>query len=149
MTDYSTHIRSLDLDESIKEAAIANLDTWLEGAEFADYRPQLEDLIAREQWIVLVDSFYQEIPFGGLQETVVTGPSPADAAGQHHGAAPIEHRTLVPVGEWSQWILASSQGNLVGAVGSRATEVPGDHQVIKPLPLDHVRCFDIGGVPTG
>ena len=91
----------------------------------------------------------QAIPVGGLQETVVTGPSPADVAGQHHGAAPIEHGTLVPVGEWSQWIIASSQGNLVGAVGSRATEVPGDHQVIIPLPLDHVRCFDIGGVSTG
>ena len=77
MTDYSTHIRSLDLDESIKEAAIANLDTWLEGAKFADYRPQLEDLIAREQWIVLVDSFYQEIPFGtgGQRGPVGIGPN--------------------------------------------------------------------------
>ena len=77
MTDYSTHIRSLALDESIKEAAIANLDTWLEGAEFADYRPQLEDLIAREQWIVLVDSFYQEIPFGtgGQRGPVGIGPN--------------------------------------------------------------------------
>jgi len=70
-------IRSLDIADSIKEAALTRLKQWLEEPEFADYRPQIEDLIAREQWSFLVDSFYQVIPFGtgGRRGPVGIGPN--------------------------------------------------------------------------
>jgi len=57
-------IRSLPLPDPVKETAIANLNRWLEDDEFAGYRPQLEDLAEREEWSLLVDSFYQDLPFG-------------------------------------------------------------------------------------
>jgi len=83
-------IRSLDLTYSVKETAIANLNKWLEGDEFADYKPQLEDLIKRQEWRLLVDSFYQNLPFGtgGQRGSVGIGTNrfnPATLAGSIQG----------------------------------------------------------------
>lgn len=68
---------TVDADPTLKDKALANLTTWLTAAEFADYRPQLEKLIADGKWSVLVDSFYQVIPFGtgGRRGAVGIGPN--------------------------------------------------------------------------
>ncbi|MBI1814504.1 MAG: phospho-sugar mutase [Deltaproteobacteria bacterium] len=55
---------TLAVPDAVRAMAFANLRTWLEQAEYAPYRPQLERLIARGRWDFLLDSFYRVIPFG-------------------------------------------------------------------------------------
>ncbi len=74
---------SIDLDDSLKQTALANLRDWLGSDKFAglldqgDYRSLLEALIEAEQWDFLLDSFYQVIPFGtgGRRGPVGVGPN--------------------------------------------------------------------------
>src|SRR5205085_7356240 len=57
--------------------AVRNLEQWLTAPEFAAYRPQLEWLVAEQRWSVLLDSFYQVLPFGtgGRRGAVGIGPN--------------------------------------------------------------------------
>jgi phosphoglucomutase len=68
---------AIDADATLKDKALANLATWLTHPDFAAYRPQLEWLIRSAKWSVLVDSFYQVIPFGtgGRRGAVGIGPN--------------------------------------------------------------------------
>ncbi len=54
----------LAVDPSFREAALANLAEWLDNEAVADTLPQLEALVAAGRWDVLLDSFYQVLPFG-------------------------------------------------------------------------------------
>ena len=67
----------IDADPALKEVALANLNTWLTHPDFAAYRPQLEHLAAAGAWSVLLDSFYQVMPFGtgGRRGAVGIGPN--------------------------------------------------------------------------
>src|SRR5215213_7489833 len=67
----------VDADPALKDKALANLTTWLTHADFAGYRPQLEWLVQTGKWSVLVDSFYQVMPFGtgGRRGAVGIGPN--------------------------------------------------------------------------
>src|SRR5436189_6360089 len=68
---------AIDADANLKDKALANLATWLSHPDFAAYRPQLEWLVRSAKWSVLVDSFYQVIPFGtgGRRGAVGIGPN--------------------------------------------------------------------------
>ncbi len=67
----------LDLRDSLKQAAAKNLERWLTQAPFAPYLPYIEHLVQREQWGLLLDSFYKVIPFGtgGRRGPVGVGPN--------------------------------------------------------------------------
>src|SRR5579885_2746231 len=67
----------VEADPALKDRALANLTTWLTRPEFAAYRPQLEWLVRSGKWSVLVDSFYQILPFGtgGRRGAVGIGPN--------------------------------------------------------------------------
>jgi phosphoglucomutase/phosphomannomutase len=67
----------IDADAALKARALANLTAWLTHPDFAPYRPQLERLCASEAWSVLLDSFYQVMPFGtgGRRGAVGVGPN--------------------------------------------------------------------------
>ena len=56
---------------------LTNLAAWLTRPEFAGYRPQIEWLIETAKWSVLLDSFYQIMPFGtgGRRGAVGIGPN--------------------------------------------------------------------------
>lgn len=68
---------ALKVDEDCRKAALESLQAWLEGKEFEAYRPQLVALIKKGQWDLLLDSFYQVIPFGtgGRRGPVGIGPN--------------------------------------------------------------------------
>ncbi len=72
-----TGFAGIDADTSLKDKALANLHTWLTHADFAAYRPQLEHLCMSGSWSVLLDSFYQVMPFGtgGRRGAVGIGPN--------------------------------------------------------------------------
>jgi phosphoglucomutase/phosphomannomutase len=79
--DYPSQARAglttIDADAALKDRALANLTTWLTHPDFAAYRPQLEHLCKTGAWSVLLDSFYQMMPFGtgGRRGAVGIGPN--------------------------------------------------------------------------
>ena len=65
MDRLSTGIGSLTgINPELRERAVKNIEEWLLQAIFNIYVPQLCDLIEKEKWDFLLDSFYQTIPFG-------------------------------------------------------------------------------------
>ena len=76
---------SIDLDEGIKEAALGHLAAWTEGDKFAglmdagkdDYLPLLDWMVSEGRFDLLLDSFYQVMPFGtgGRRGPVGIGPN--------------------------------------------------------------------------
>src|SRR5436853_25209 len=70
-------IAPIDADARLKEQAVANLETWHTNSDFVPYRPQLEWLLANAKWSILLDSFYQVLPFGtgGRRGAVGIGPN--------------------------------------------------------------------------
>jgi phosphoglucomutase len=69
--------RKIDADPALKETAVGHLNTWLTGSDYAAYRPQIEWMIQSAKWSLLLDSFYQLIPFGtgGRRGSVGVGPN--------------------------------------------------------------------------
>ncbi|HWZ45084.1 MAG TPA: phospho-sugar mutase [Candidatus Saccharimonadales bacterium] len=55
---------TLAMPQESKDAALANLQRWLDAPIFRDYRAQIEWLIESLQWNVLLDSFHRVLPFG-------------------------------------------------------------------------------------
>ncbi len=54
----------LSVSEKYKTAAIKNISEWLTKSEFSDYKDQIIYLIQKKRFELLLDSFYQVIPFG-------------------------------------------------------------------------------------
>lgn len=69
--------QTVQVDEEIKSQALRFLETWLKDAEFAGYQPQLHWLITTQQWVGLLDRFFQIMPFGtgGRRGPVGIGPN--------------------------------------------------------------------------
>ena len=70
-------LRSVAADAGVTDRAIAALGQWLTDPQFVAYRPQLEWLIGQQKWSLLLDSFYQVLPFGtgGRRGPVGVGPN--------------------------------------------------------------------------
>src|SRR5262249_30781852 len=70
-------IQTIEAAEELKDKALASLGKWLTHAEFAPYRPQIEWMIEKAKWSLLLDSFYQVMPFGtgGRRGAVGIGPN--------------------------------------------------------------------------
>ena len=54
----------LQVSEHYKVNAIKNIERWLTEEEFEDYKEQIIFLIENKKFELLLDSFYQVIPFG-------------------------------------------------------------------------------------
>jgi phosphoglucomutase/phosphomannomutase len=69
--------RSVSADTTLTERALRFLGQWLTDPPFAAYRPQLEWLLGQQHWSLLLDSFYQILPFGtgGRRGPVGIGPN--------------------------------------------------------------------------
>ena len=74
-------VARLDVSEKVKASALGHLRTWLTDPAFAEYVPQIRYLIESGKWEVLLDSFYQVIPFGtgGRRGPVGIGPNRINA----------------------------------------------------------------------
>ncbi|MEJ2167922.1 MAG: phospho-sugar mutase [Desulfobacterales bacterium] len=68
---------NLSVSEKYIQSALKWLEIWLKKDIFKDYGPQIRYLIESEKWDVLLDSFYQVIPFGtgGRRGLVGIGPN--------------------------------------------------------------------------
>ncbi len=69
--------KKLDVADKFKVSAIKNLECWITDPQFSDYVAQIEYLVETEKWDLLLDSFYQVIPFGtgGRRGPVGIGPN--------------------------------------------------------------------------
>jgi phosphoglucomutase/phosphomannomutase len=67
---------ALDVEPAVRQAALANLGQWLSEPEFADYRPLLLHLIETQAYSLLLDAFYQVLPFGTGGRRGPVGPGP-------------------------------------------------------------------------
>jgi phosphoglucomutase/phosphomannomutase len=69
--------RTISTDGATIDRAVSYCERWLTDSQFAPYRPQIEWLIAEQNWSVLLDSFYQILPFGtgGRRGPVGIGPN--------------------------------------------------------------------------
>ncbi len=67
----------ISIDEKYKEEAIKNIEIWLNDPMYKEYIPQIEYLVESKKWDLLLDSFYQVIPFGtgGRRGLVGIGPN--------------------------------------------------------------------------
>jgi phosphoglucomutase/phosphomannomutase len=75
----------IKVDEAVKRSALKHLEDWLEHPKFAallpgpkgDYRPLVDWMVEAGQFELLLDSFYQVIPFGtgGRRGPVGIGPN--------------------------------------------------------------------------
>jgi len=50
--------------EHLSADAIKNINQWLSESKYAEYKDELEEMIAREDWKTLEDSFFKVIEFG-------------------------------------------------------------------------------------
>ena len=77
LDQVSAAFQSIEADPNAKEKAVHYLREWLTGGQFAAYRPQIEWLIQQQQWLGLLDRFYQVLPFGtgGRRGAVGIGPN--------------------------------------------------------------------------
>lgn len=77
LSSIQAGIAGIDADAALKDKALANLSRWLTDGDFAAYRPQIEWLAQSATWSVLLDSFYQIMPFGtgGRRGAVGIGPN--------------------------------------------------------------------------
>lgn len=62
--------------EHLSAEAVKNINEWLEKPKYADYRAELEDMIANEKWQELEDSFFKVIEFGTAGRRGTTGVGP-------------------------------------------------------------------------
>ena len=61
----------------LKEAALQHLQRWLTDPQLADWRPQIDAMFEKKRWDLLLDCFYQVLPFGtgGRRGPVGVGPN--------------------------------------------------------------------------
>lgn len=73
----SQGFKSLKVDEVYKKQALVFLKQWLTQPMFSDYVGQIEYLTEQKKWDLLLDCFYQIIPFGtgGRRGLVGIGPN--------------------------------------------------------------------------
>lgn len=77
LSDIETGFGTVSVPEPYRRDAMRQLSLWWTGARFAAFRPQIENLAARNKWDLLLDSFYRILPFGtgGRRGAVGVGPN--------------------------------------------------------------------------
>jgi len=75
--DAAAGFAALPVREEVRAAALRNLQRWREGSPWAAYHPMIDALRAAGRWDLLLDSFYQVLPFGtgGRRGPVGVGPN--------------------------------------------------------------------------
>jgi hypothetical protein len=65
------------MQEHLSKTAYQNLQKWLTEPRFAEFKPEIEALMASENWQALEDAFFMDIEFGtaGMRGIVGVGPN--------------------------------------------------------------------------
>lgn len=68
---------TLSVEQHFKDSSLENIKIWLTEEEYKEYVPQIEYLVEIGNWDLLLDAFYQVLPFGtaGRRGQVGIGPN--------------------------------------------------------------------------
>jgi phosphoglucomutase/phosphomannomutase len=68
---------ALDVAPPIQERALENLQRWITEPMYSSYLAQVQAIVAAGRWALLLDCFYQVLPFGtgGRRGPVGIGPN--------------------------------------------------------------------------
>jgi phosphoglucomutase len=77
LRDFEDGFRTVAVPEQYRADALRQLTLWRSEPRYAAFRPQIESLAKREEWDLLLDSFYRVVPFGtgGRRGPVGVGPN--------------------------------------------------------------------------
>lgn len=64
---------NIDLNEYLSPGAVKNVQDWLTGAKYVEYKSELEQMIADQRWKDLEDAFFKVIEFGTAGRRGTTG----------------------------------------------------------------------------
>ncbi|MFO7707746.1 MAG: phospho-sugar mutase [Desulfobacterales bacterium] len=81
LTKAREGLAGMEVSDKVKAKALEHVTAWLTDPAFEEYAPQIRFLIEAGKWDVLLDSFYQVIPFGtgGRRGPVGIGPNRINA----------------------------------------------------------------------
>lgn len=124
--------------------ANVHLDRWLSDSAFAEYRPLLQNLVAAERWNLLIDSFWQVMPFGtgGRRGPVGLGPNRFNA---YTLAASVQGHVA---------FLRESAGSgrlhvVIAYDVRRFRDAGGNYAGLGPNPLDGLSSRDFAEIAAG
>lgn len=64
---------NVDLNEHLSPGAVKNVQDWLTGTKYAEYKSELEQMIADQRWKDLEDAFFKVLEFGTAGRRGTTG----------------------------------------------------------------------------
>ena len=130
---------TLNVEQHYKDSALMHIKKWLTEAEFIDYQPQIDFLIESQKWDLLLDAFYQIIPFGtaGRRGPVGVGPNRINiwtiqASTQGHSQYLIK-----------QFGDEAKERGVVIAFDVRAYLKEGEYDNNRPNPVKGLSCKDL------
>ena len=130
---------TLNVEQHYKDSALMHIKKWLTEAEFIDYQPQIDFLIESQKWDLLLDAFYQVIPFGtaGRRGPVGVGPNRINiwtiqASTQGHSQYLIK-----------QFGDEAKERGVVIAFDVRAYLKEGEYDNNRPNPVKGLSCKDL------
>ena len=131
--------KTLNVEQHYKDSALVHIKKWLSEAEFLDYQPQIEFLIEAEKWDLLLDAFYQVIPFGtaGRRGPVGVGPNRINVWTIQSSTQGHSQYLLKQFGEE-----AKTRGVVV-AYDVRAYLKEGEYDDKRPNPVKGLSCKDL------
>lgn len=130
---------TLNVEQHYKDNALAHIKKWLSEEEFIDYQPQIEYLIETKKWDLLLDAFYQVIPFGtaGRRGPVGVGPNRINIWTIQSSTQGHSQYLLKQFGEE-----AKTRGVVV-AYDVRAYLKEGEYDDKRPNPVKGLSCKDL------
>ncbi|MCA9379962.1 phospho-sugar mutase, partial [Candidatus Dojkabacteria bacterium] len=129
----------LKVEQHYKDSALINIKKWLTEEEFIDYQPQIDYLIESEKWDLLLDAFYQVIPFGtgGRRGPVGVGPNRINIWTIQASAQGHSQYLLKQFGE------KAKERGVVVAYDVRAYLKEGEYDDKRPNPIKGLSCKDL------
>ena len=141
MTDLITKaeegFRTVDVPDSVRQAATDHLRTWLNGERFADYHPQIQALVDHGRYDELLDAFRQVLPFGtgGRRGHVGVGPNRMNP-----------HTVGTSVQGHADWLKTKFEGKIQVVIAydvRRFDDVRGVYDSARPSPIHGVTSRDL------
>jgi len=130
---------NLHVEQKYKDSALKHIEHWLTDSDFIDYQPQIDYLIESEKWDLLLDAFYQIIPFGtgGRRGPVGVGPNRINVWTIQASAQGHSQYLLKQFGE------EAKERGIVISYDVRAYLKEGEYDDKRPNPVKGLSCKDL------
>ncbi len=130
---------NLNVEQKYKDSALKHIEHWLTDGDFIDYQPQIDYLIESEKWDLLLDAFYQIIPFGtgGRRGPVGVGPNRINVWTIQASAQGHSQYLLKQFGE------EAKERGIVISYDVRAYLKEGEYDDKRPNPVKGLSCKDL------